>query len=222
MTVQPIFYQYLVPQAKAVCVLAHGAGAGCDHPFFEQLVQYLNQQQLSVVLFDFPYMQKRKLLGTKRPPDRLPILLSHYHQIIELLMQEFVNIPVLIGGKSMGSRVAATLLSSEEFQQSTAYQSIAGLVCLGYPFHPIGKPENLRLQPLQQLKKPTLIVQGERDKLGDKPEVVQYHLPEQVMIHWLAAADHDLKPLKLSGYSHQQHLATAATVIRHFVEQLHE
>ena len=89
--------------------------------------------------------------------------------------------------------------------------------CLGYPFHPAGKPDKPRVAHLQGLRTPTLIVQGERDALGDRERVAQYPLSPAIALHWLAAADHDLKPLKRSGLTHEQHLDEAADVIAAFL-----
>ena len=84
------------------------------------------------------------------------------------------------------------------------------LVCLGYPFYAVGKPEKPRVEHLAELKTPTLIVQGERDALGNREAVAGYALSPAIEVSWLAAADHDLKPLKVSGFSHEQHMQAAA------------
>ena len=84
------------------------------------------------------------------------------------------------------------------------------LVCLGYPFYAAGKPEKPRVAHLAHVKTPTLIVQGERDALGNREAVEAYTLSPAIEVHWLVAGDHDLKPLKASGYSHAQHLEAAA------------
>lgn len=93
----------------------------------------------------------------------------------------------------------------------------AALVCLGYPFYAAGKPEKPRVAHLAELRTPTLIVQGERDALGNREAVAAYALSTAIDLHWLAAADHDLKPLKASGYTHEQHLDTAVQVVAEFL-----
>ena len=90
------------------------------------------------------------------------------------------------------------------------------LVCLGYPFYAVGKPEKPRVEHLAGLKTPTLIVQGERDALGNREAVAGYALSPAIEVSWLVAADHDLKPLKASGFSHEQHLQAAAQRVASF------
>lgn len=92
------------------------------------------------------------------------------------------------------------------------------LVCLGYPFYAAGKPEKPRVAHLATLQTPTLVVQGERDALGDHETVGQYALSPAIALHWLAAANHDLKPLKRSGLSHDQHLDSTADAIAAFLQ----
>jgi predicted alpha/beta-hydrolase family hydrolase len=92
-----------------------------------------------------------------------------------------------------------------------------GLVCLGYPFYPAGKPEKPRVAHLESLRAPTLIVQGERDPMGNRQTVEGYRLSPAVSLHWLSAADHDLKPLKRSGFSHADHLDDTADTVAGFL-----
>jgi predicted alpha/beta-hydrolase family hydrolase len=91
------------------------------------------------------------------------------------------------------------------------------LVCLGYPFYAVGKPEKPRVEHLAGLQTRTLIVQGERDALGNREAVEAYTLSPSIEVAWLAAGDHDLKPLKVSGFTHEQHLASAAERVSGFL-----
>jgi predicted alpha/beta-hydrolase family hydrolase len=91
------------------------------------------------------------------------------------------------------------------------------LVCLGYPFYAVGKPDKPRVAHLVELHTPTLIVQGERDALGDRQTVAGYQLSKAITLHWLASGDHDLKPLKRSGFSHEQHMQAAADSVAGFL-----
>ena len=108
----------------------------------------------------------------------------------------------------MGGRMAS-LLADE--------LAVDALVCLGYPFYAAGKPEKPRVAHLAELRTPTLIVQGERDALGDRNTVAGYSLSPAIRLNWLAAADHDLKPLKRSGLTHEQHLDNAADEVAAFL-----
>ncbi|UTF61383.1 alpha/beta family hydrolase [Gilvimarinus sp. DA14] len=190
--------------AAPVLALAHGAGAPMDSEFMNQFSSALLAAGVSVCRFEFPYMQERRRSGKKRPPDRQPVLLDAWHTVLDKLANE----RVFIGGKSMGGRMAATL--NNERQQ-------AGVICLGYPFHPPAKPDKLRLEPLQKPGSPVLIIQGSRDKLGCRDEVAGYSLAPNVSIHWLEDGDHDLKPRVKSGFTHQAHIQTAAHLSANFM-----
>jgi predicted alpha/beta-hydrolase family hydrolase len=123
--------------------------------------------------------------------------------------------PLLIGGKSMGGRVAS-LIADEQF----AAGAIAGLVCLGYPFHPPRKPEQLRTAHLQAMACPALIVQGERDPFGGRGEVAGYRLSPAIRLHWADDGDHDLGPRGASGFTRKGNLAAAADAVAQFATTL--
>ncbi len=123
---------------------------------------------------------------------------------------------LIIGGKSMGGRVAS-MIADELFAEG----AIAGLVCLGYPFHPPGKPMQLRTKHLAELKTPTLICQGTRDEFGTQEEVAGYTLSDKIEILWLEDGDHDLKPRKtISGFSAADHLKTMADAVAAFATRI--
>jgi predicted alpha/beta-hydrolase family hydrolase len=201
-------------------VLAHGAGAPMDSPFMETIARLLYEQGIEVVRFEFPYMARRRQTGTKAPPNRQPVLLDTWRQLISELAKED-RLPLYIGGKSMGGRMA-TLLAVEEVagEKAAAKEEalpIKGVVCLGYPFHPRGKPEKLRTEHSVQLNVPTLIVQGSRDPMGSREEVSEYTLSTATVVAWLDTANHDLKPLRKSGFSHDDYLLQAAERVAAFI-----
>ena len=191
-------------------VFAHGAGADLNSDFMNDFTVLLNEMGCDVVRFNFPYMVKRQHDGKRRPPDRMPILLASFKQV---LTQLSVNIPVFLIGKSMGGRVAATLVEDKDID-------VSGVICLGYPFHPHKKPESLRLQPLQNTAKPVLIIQGERDSLGSKVEIKKYDIADLCQVIYLRDGDHHLKPRIKSGYTQQQHLSTAIDQISRFIDEV--
>jgi predicted alpha/beta-hydrolase family hydrolase len=162
---------------------------------------------LRVVRFEFPYMAQRRTTGKQRPPDREPILLDAWRHVIEALGPK----RLVIGGKSMGGRIASMV--ADETQP-------AGLVCLGYPFHPTGQPERLRVEHLKGLKTPALILQGTRDPFGSQDEVAGYKLSPAIKLHWLADGDHDFKPRRASGKSQQENWDEAMNAIVQFVGSL--
>ena len=197
--------------------LAHGAGQGMDSAFMNAFAEGLvNRGEppggLRVVRFEFPYMAARRHTGKQRPPDREPVLLTSWREVIVGLAQTGCSRErLLIGGKSLGGRMAS-LIANE--------QGVAGLVCLGYPFHPPGKPEKLRTDHLIGLQTPTLICQGERDPFGARKEVQGYKLSAVIQLHWLTDGDHGFKPRKASGYSEADNWESAMTAIIRFVGSL--
>ncbi|MBM5461151.1 alpha/beta hydrolase [Pseudomonas sp. P66] len=190
-------------------ILAHGAGAPMDSEFMEEMAQRLAAQGLGVLRFEFPYMAQRRLDGGKRPPNPQAKLLECWREVYQQV-RPLVTGTLAIGGKSMGGRMAS-LLADE--------LAADALVCLGYPFYAAGKPEKPRVVHLAELNTPTLILQGERDALGNRQAVQSYALSPAIEIAWLQAGDHDLKPLKASGFTHGDHLATAAQKVVAFVDK---
>ncbi|TBU86193.1 alpha/beta family hydrolase [Phytopseudomonas dryadis] len=193
----------------ATLILAHGAGAPMDSEFMSLMAQKLAARGVTLVRFEFAYMAARRVDGRKRPPNPQARLLEQWREVHAAVRQQVAG-PLAIGGKSMGGRMASML--ADEL-------AVDGLICLGYPFHAIGKADKPRVAHLADLRTPTLIVQGERDAMGDRHTVAGYQLSRAIELCWLAAADHDLKPLKVSGYSHEQHLDTAADAVAAFLRQ---
>lgn len=191
---------------RVTVLLAHGAGAAMDTPFMAAIAEGLAARGLRVARFEFAYMAARREGGSRRPPPKVELLQEEYRAAIEALACEG---PLVIGGKSMGGRVAS-LVADDLFARG----AIAGLLCLGYPFHPQGKPEKLRTAHLADLKVPSLICQGSRDPFGTREEVAGYGLSERISIAWLEDGDHDLKPRRrVTGCSHEAHLAAACDAI---------
>ena len=191
-------------RAPTTIVLAHGAGVGMDTEFMNAFAGGLARHGLRVVRFEFPYMAARRETGKSRPPDREPVLRETWLRIIEAVRAK----TLFIGGKSMGGRIAS--LVADEAQ-------VAGLVCLGYPFHPTGKPERLRIEHLQTIRTPTLIVQGERDPFGSREEVEAYRLSKQLRMHWLPDGDHSFKPRKASGRTEEENWREGVEAMAAFV-----
>ncbi|MCQ4053704.1 alpha/beta fold hydrolase [Aeromonas sp. SG16] len=189
-------------------LLAHGAGAGMEHAFLAKLSRLLAGPDIEVVRFNFPYMSKRALDGKRRPPDRQPVLLAHWREMV----REFAHTRLFLAGKSMGGRMAAEI-SDEIYCEMNA----AGLLILGYPFHPPARPDRWRGEALKQIKTPTLLLQGERDTFGSRVELADFPFSSAVSVHWLTDGDHGFKPRKSSGLCEQDNLQQAANRIRQFV-----
>lgn len=188
-------------------ILAHGAGAAMDTPFMEFFAQGLAERDHRVVRFEFPYMVAQRKSGKKRTPDREPVLRQSWHNVIDAVASQ----KMLIGGKSMGGRIA-TLIAREV--------DVAALICLGYPFHPTGKPDRLRLDHLYDVRCPALIVQGTRDPFGNQAEVSGYSLPKKCQLHWLEDGDHSFKPRKASGRTEEQNWQEGVDAITAFISRL--
>jgi uncharacterized protein len=191
--------------APVTLVLAHGAGAAMDSPFMAAMAEGLASRELRVVRFEFPYMHARREHGRRGAPDREPILLDRWREVIASLGGGH---QLAIGGKSLGGRIASMV--ADEAQ-------VRGLVCLGYPFHAPGKESGARLKHLKSLRTPALIVQGTRDSFGSLAEVEKYELSRQIRISWIDGGDHSFKPLARSGRTEQQNLAAAIDAVRDFL-----
>lgn len=201
----PTFLIDGLAQAKGSILLAHGAGAPMDSPAMTAAARHLADAGLRVARFEFAYMASRRT-GGRKPPPRAETLCPEYLAAVDALK---ASGPLIIGGKSMGGRVASMI--ADELH---AAGRIAGLLCLGYPFHPVGKPEQLRTAHLATLRTPALIVQGTRDPFGTRQEVARYALSKSIEILWLEDGDHDLRPRKgVSGFSMADHLKTMAQAV---------
>lgn len=197
-------------------LLAHGAGQGMRSPYFDTLSQLLVANGVAVTRFEFGYMAISGQDGKRRPPPRINLLLPEFHAAVDLLRN---GLPpdqrIVIGGKSMGGRIAS-MMADELFETG----EIAGLVCLGYPFHPPRKLTTLRTAHLERLQTPALILQGERDPFGTRSEVESYPLSDAIRVVWIGDGDHDLAPRVKSGLTREGNLATAAKAISAFLAKL--
>ncbi|MFA0016464.1 alpha/beta fold hydrolase [Vibrio lentus] len=188
-------------------VFAHGAGAGMDHEFMQSVAKGLASKGIRVVRFNFPYMIKRAEDGKRRPPDRAPKLLEAYQEIIEQVDAD----KLVIGGKSMGGRMASHLSELDK---------VAAMACLGFPFHPPGKPEKYKGEHLAELAKPCLILQGERDTFGKREEFADFDLSDSIRVEFIPDGDHSFKPRKSSGYTEQQNIALTVEKLSAFIKEV--
>ena len=177
-----------------------------DSPSMTAAAKALADAGFRVARFEFDYMAGRRGEGSRKPPPRADKLVPEYRAAVAALGAEG---RLVIGGKSMGGRVASMVAD-----ELAAAGEILGLLCLGYPFHPPEKPEQLRTAHLVGIETPTLIVQGTRDPFGTREEVETYALSSAIACLWLEDGDHDLKPRKsVSGFSAVDHLATMADAV---------
>jgi predicted alpha/beta-hydrolase family hydrolase len=197
------------PDAALTVVLAHGAGAPMNTPFMNSVARGLAAGAYRVARFEFPYMRARRDSGRKGgAPDREPILRNSWKEAVEKLGGGGC---LVIGGKSMGGRIASMVADEV---------GARGLVCLGYPFHPPGRPEKLRTKHLETLATPALVVQGTRDPFGTAEDVAGYRLSPAIRVAWLEDGDHSWKPRAASGRTEAQNMADAIAAIRDFLASL--
>jgi uncharacterized protein len=200
-------------RAKHTILLAHGAGGPMDSPAMTAAAKTLAASGFRVARFEFDYMARRRSSAGRKPPPRAETLCPEYLAAIDALGAKH---PLIIGGKSMGGRIASMIADDLH-----AAGRIIGLLCLGYPFHPIGKPEQLRTAHLAKMKTPALIVQGTRDPFGSREEVATYALSKSIEILWLEDGDHDLKPRKrISGFSAADHLRTVGETVTAWAKRI--
>lgn len=197
-------------------MLAHGAGGPMTSAFLETMADLLAARDIAVTRFEFVYMAARRTSGKRKPPPKAELLVPEYRAAVEQIGARLSDGQMLvIGGKSMGGRVASLL--ADELHSTGR---VAGLVCLGYPFHPPGRPERLRTEHLVDLETPALIVQGERDPFGSRAEVERLSLSPHIAFHWAGDGDHDLGPRGGKGFTRRGNLESAADAVAAFAQSL--
>jgi len=199
--------------APVTVALAHGAGVGWDSPFMTAMAEGLAAAGVRVARFEFPYTARMRQTGGRRPPDTEATLLASFRAVVtELGNPE----RLILAGKSMGGRMATRLAADLHAEGTPA----AGAAALGYPFHPPGKPQTLRIEHLQTIATPVLVVQGERDPFGTPEEMAAYRLAETVRLHWEPDGDHHFVPRKTASATQQANWADAAKALAAFAREV--
>ncbi len=181
-----------------------------DTPFMTFFAEGIAKAKFRVTRFEFQYMAARRTTGKKKPPDRAPVLLQTWRDVIAEIKG-----PVVIGGKSMGGRMAS-LIAAEE----PPPESVIGLLCLGYPFYGAGRKDKPRTAHLADIAVPTLICQGARDPMGDKDSIGALRLRKNIRLQWAEDGDHDLKPRKASGRTQDDNWREALDAATAFLARL--
>jgi hypothetical protein len=181
----------LRPQnAECLLVLAHGAGAGMNHPFMTALACKLADVRVASFRFHFPYMEQRR-----RAPDRPPVLTATVQGAVQAASEAAPDLPLFAGGKSLGGRMTSTAAAEGRLD------NVRGLVFFGFPLHPPNQPGTKRAEHLRDVKLPLLFFQGTRDALADlkllRPILAK--LGDKVTLHVIEGADHSFHVLKSSG-----------------------
>ena len=173
---------YLTASPKAAVILAHGAGAGQTSPFMVQFARGMVLRGINAATFDFPYTA-----AGRKVPDRAPVLEQSWREALDAAKTAFAGLPIVIGGKSMGGRMASHIAAQ-------GCEGIDGLVFLGYPLHPPGQPEKRRDAHLRAIRERMLFVQGSRDAFGTSAEIAAL-LPslQHAELHEVTGGDHSFK-----------------------------
>jgi hypothetical protein len=177
------------PGGTPAVVIAHGAGADMRSPFVSTVHSGLAREGYIAVKFNFPYTE-----GRRRAPDPRPVLERCYRAVLEAVLRDRALRPpwVVVGGKSLGGRIASYLAAADA--------PVRGLLLLGYPLHPAGKPDELRADHLARVRVPMLFVQGTRDPLCDlgRLSTVLVRLP-RATLHTIQGGDHSFRPPRRAG-----------------------
>jgi predicted alpha/beta-hydrolase family hydrolase len=184
---------YTSPSARAVCVVAHGAGAGQTSPFMVRFAKGMAARGVTAATFDFPYIVNKRSV-----PDKAPVLEASWRDAVAKARKIAKSLPLFIGGKSMGGRMASHIASQ-------GCEGLSGLFFLGYPLHPPGAPEKRRDAHLPLIREPMIFVQGTRDPFGTSEEIAGL-LPslQRATLHTVPDGDHSFKVRARAGLKPDQ------------------
>jgi uncharacterized protein len=200
--------------ARWMLVLAHGAGAGMNHPFLAKLAAELGSVEVATFRYQFPYMEQRR-----RVPDSPPILKSTVRAAVRAAAETAPDLPILAGGKSMGGRMT----SQAAADHLPEFEKVHGLVFFGFPLHPPGNPGTKRAEHLAQVRMPMLFLQGTRDQFADlkllRP-IICAQLGERATLHEIETADHSFHVLKSSGKTNEEMMHELAQSVRAWADAL--
>ena len=199
------------PDAWCLYILAHGAGAGMNHPFLSSMARELAHLGMATFRYQFPSMEAQK-----RRPDPAPILETTVRSAVAAAAQAAPDLPLLAGGKSMGGRMTSRAGSVEPFP------GVLGLVFLGFPLHPAGKPSTDRADHLQSVELPMLFLQGTRDRLADLEllQPVIASLGDRAHLHLVPDGDHSFHVLKRTDRTDDEVLQELARTIASWAEEV--
>jgi predicted alpha/beta-hydrolase family hydrolase len=192
---------YVVAEPWAWCLLAHGAGAPQSSTFIVTTARLLAAQGVRTITFNFPYMEAKRRL-----PDRAPQLEACFGRVIAAGRARVGDeLPLFLAGKSMGGRMATHLASQSRTPDAGR---LDGVVCLGYPLHPPGRPEQLRNQHLPRIRVPMFFLQGTRDSFGQPDEIRAAFpvMPDGSALREVTDADHTFNSPSQARATEEQRL----------------
>jgi predicted alpha/beta-hydrolase family hydrolase len=205
---------WLAPSApRFIYVLAHGAGAGMRHPFLRSVSELLANEAIATFRYQFPYME-----AGRRRPDPPQLLEATVASAVSAIWERADGLPILAGGKSMGGRMTSGAAAAGTIDR------ISGLIFLGFPLHPPGKPSERRASHLSDVQKPMLFLQGTRDAFArlERLRPVCERLGARATLHVVEGGDHSFKVLKRSGRTEQEVMTELSAVISAWAERVLE
>jgi predicted alpha/beta-hydrolase family hydrolase len=191
-------------EARALLVLAHGAGADMRHRFMEQAAAALATAGVASFRYQFPYAQR----GERRPDPR-PVLLETVRAAIAVGAELAPDLPLFAGGKSLGGRMTSLAESEEHLPR------VRGIIFFGFPLHPAGKPDSSRADHLLLVDPPMLFLQGSRDRLAERALVhkLMDGLGRGATLHEIEGADHSFHAPKSAGRDDDEIIGDLAQVV---------
>lgn len=200
-----------VTDPQGIFLLAHGARKGMASPFMETIAKGVVNAGVRVIRFHFPFMEDMLRTGIKKSPNGGRILRQAFAELIEHCVEreKMSRNKIIIGGKSMGARVASMVADEHK---------VAGVICLGYPFHPPRKPQRLRIEHLGKMHTPTLICQGQHDPNGKQDELRQLYFSKALQFHWLADSDNNFRPVNNSERTLEENMNEAILACNAFIK----
>jgi predicted alpha/beta-hydrolase family hydrolase len=195
-------------KARAVYVMAHGAGAGMGHPFLAKMADLLAERGIAVLRYNFPYMEKKS-----RRPDRPEVAGAAVAAAVAEAHKLLPGLPIFAGGKSFGGRMTSTA-------EAHVRLAVRGLVFLGFPLHPPGAPADTRAAHLKDVAVPMLFLQGTNDEFAD-PDLLRpavRSLGKRATLHWVEGANHSFHVPKSSGRSDAEVMAGLADTVSQWID----
>lgn len=191
-------------EARALYLLAHGAGAGMRHPFLGRVALTLAERGIATLRYQFPYMERKA-----RRPDPPAVATATVRAAVALALRIAPDLPLIAGGKSFGGRMTSTAQGSEPLP------GVRGLAFLGFPLHPPGQPAVTRGEHLDAVRVPMLFLQGDRDEFAEPILLRQVlrKLGSRATLHLVQGGDHSFSVPKKSGRSADEVFAELATTI---------
>ena len=197
--------------ARLLYVLAHGAGAGMRHPFLESISQRLAEQGIATLRYQFPYMERRS-----RRPDPPAVAAATVRAAVAEAARIAPDLPLVAGGKSFGGRMTSTAQAEEPLP------GVRGLVFLGFPLHPPGRPDDKRAEHLAHVQVPMLFLQGTRDEFAALKllQPLVKGLGERATLHLVEGGDHSFRVLTKSGRSEGEVMGEVVSTIVEWADGL--